>query len=122
MRTCEPKSGAGPGGTEPPPHIGVVVQLGGQLLPGGEGAPASDGAVPPLLLALLLPPLPAPLVLPLLEDDDPEPLLDEEGAPPELVPDPPSGVPPEGDALPLSEEQPDANASVATMPIRREFL
>jgi hypothetical protein len=45
-RTREPKSGAGPGGLEPPPHSGVVVQLGGQSVPvlvGGAsgGIPAS---------------------------------------------------------------------------------
>jgi hypothetical protein len=28
MSTCGPKSGAGPGGFEPPPQAGVVVQLG----------------------------------------------------------------------------------------------
>jgi hypothetical protein len=127
MRTCEPKSGAGPGGVDPPPHIGVVVQLGGQLFPGGGGAPPSDGPVP-LLLLLLLPPLPLePLLLlplPLLLvplEDDPEPLLDEEEAPPELVPEPPS-APPQGDELPLSEEHADANASAAARDIRMEIV
>src|SRR6202167_4508495 len=33
VSTWEPKSGVGPGGFEPPPHSGVVVQLGGQPLP-----------------------------------------------------------------------------------------
>jgi hypothetical protein len=33
MSTCDPKSGAGPGEPDVPPHVGVVVQLGGQPLP-----------------------------------------------------------------------------------------
>src|SRR5580704_3854308 len=48
MRTFEPKSGAGPGGFEPPPHSGVVVQLGAQAMPADEAsAPASGKRTPP---------------------------------------------------------------------------
>src|ERR1700683_3084869 len=49
MRTFGPKSGAGPGGLEPPPHSGVVVQLGAQAMPADEAsAPASAKGTPPL--------------------------------------------------------------------------
>jgi hypothetical protein len=39
-----PKSGAGPGGLELPPQVGVVVQLGGH--PSSPGAGVIEVAVP----------------------------------------------------------------------------
>jgi hypothetical protein len=50
MRTFGPKSGAGPGGFEPPPHWDVVVQLGAQVAVeggGDESVPASGADCPP---------------------------------------------------------------------------
>jgi hypothetical protein len=41
MRTLGPKLGAPPSVDVPPPHVGVVVQLGGQLCGGRGDAPAS---------------------------------------------------------------------------------
>jgi hypothetical protein len=68
MRTLGPKSGAGPGGFEPAPQPGLVVQLGAHDVP-----PPLLPLPPPLLLPLPLPPpllllllllLPLPLLLP----------------------------------------------------------
>ena len=73
MRTFGPKFGAGPGGIEPPPQAGVVVQLGAQgapLVPLPPPPPPPPVEMPPASLPppppplLLLPPL-LPLLLPL---------------------------------------------------------
>jgi hypothetical protein len=101
----------------PPPHIGVVVQLGGQLaLGGGSAEPLS--APPPLEVP---PPLELlPVGVPEPEDDDVEPLDDVDPEPPlEPPPLPPSGGTPQAPPPELSLEQADAaSASAAAVAMR----